>query len=228
MERRNADSNHPDGQGPASADSPRPESGRTSSERASSGWGNPDWRFVGGHRALDLANTVAPRPPGPVERDYLSDPAGLLEWAQRAEVVDAREAERVSRAWRPEFVFADVLDLRGLVDDVLAGRRLGELSRRWAEAMGRAELVPGDGGAATLVVGADPAMMIGDRLADALVDLVRNADLSRLRECPVAEGGCGWLFLDRSRNQSRKWCTMDDCGTHAKSKRLTERRRASR
>jgi len=218
MERRDADRSNP---------------GRSNPDRSSSGWSNPDWsypdwRFVGGHRALDLANTVAPRPPGPVERDYLSDPAGLLEWAQRTEVVDPGEAERVARAWRPEFAFADVLELRGMVDDVLAGRRLDELTRRWAEAIGRAELVPGDGGAATLVVGADPAMMIGDRLADALVDLVRNADLSRLRECPVPEGGCGWLFLDRSRNQSRKWCTMDDCGTHAKSRRLTERRRARR
>jgi len=206
----------------------RREADGTNPELGNPGWSNPDWRFVGGHRALDLANTVAPRPPGPVERDYLSDPAALLEWAQRAGVVDPVEAERVSRAWRPEFVFAEVLELRELVDDVLAGRRLDELGRRWAEAMGRAELVPGDGGAATLVVGADPGMMIGDRLADALVDLVRNADLSRLRECPVPEGGCGWLFLDRSRNQSRKWCTMDDCGTHAKSRRLTERRRASR
>jgi len=200
----------------------------TNPEATNPGWANPEWRFVGGHRALDLANSMAPRPPEPVERDYLSDPAGLLEWAQRAEIVDAGEAERVSREWRPEFVFADVLELRGLVDDVLAGRRLEELSRRWAEAMGRAELVPGGGGSATLVVGADPPTMIGDRLADALVDLVRSADLSRLRECPVTEGGCGWLFLDRSRNQSRKWCAMDDCGTHAKSKRLTERRRASR
>jgi len=213
MERRDADGTNPELGNPG---------------WSNPGWSNPGWRFVGGHRALDLANTVAPRPPGPVERDYLSDPGALLEWAQRAGVVDPVEAERVSRAWRPEFVFADVLELRELVDDVLAGRRLDELGRRWAEAMGRAELVPGDGGAATLVVGADPGMMIGDRLADALVDLVRNADLSRLRECPVPEGGCGWLFLDRSRNQSRKWCTMDDCGTHAKSRRLTERRRASR
>lgn len=218
MERRNTD--------PTTTDTANTDTTKT--DTAKTAWANPDWRFVGGHRALDLANTVAPRPPGPVERDYLSDPARLLEWAQRAEIVDAGEAERVSGAWRPEFVFADALETRTLVDDVLAGRRLDELGRRWAEAMGRAALVPGDGGSATLVVGVDPATMIGDRLADALVDLVRSADLSRLRECPVAEGGCGWLFLDRSRNQSRKWCTMDDCGTHAKSKRLTERRRASR
>ena len=61
---------------------------------------------------------------------------------------------------------------------------------------------------------------------DALVDLLRKADLSRLRVCPLDEDGCGWLFLDRSRNLSRKWCSMDECGAHAKARRLTERRRA--
>jgi predicted RNA-binding Zn ribbon-like protein len=185
-----------------------------------------EWRIVGGHTALDLANTVAPRPPGTVEEDHLSDPAALLDWAQRAGVVDEAEAVRVAQAWAPEEALADALEIRAMVDDTLHGRRLAALTRRWAEAMARAEMLPRETGA-TLVVGGDPAMMIGDRLADALVDLLRHADLSRLRSCPLDEGGCGWLFLDRSRNQSRKWCTMEDCGTHAKSRRLTERRRSA-
>jgi predicted RNA-binding Zn ribbon-like protein len=84
------------------------------------------------------------------------------------------------------------------------------------------------GGAVTLTIGTDPSTMIADRMADALVDLLRTADLSRLRACPLDEGGCGFLFLDRSRGLSRKWCSMDDCGAHAKARRLTERRRTSR
>jgi predicted RNA-binding Zn ribbon-like protein len=79
-----------------------------------------------------------------------------------------------------------------------------------------------------LEVGSPGALLIPDRLAHAAVDLVRTANLAQLRACPVAEGGCGWLFLDRSRNHSRRWCTMDDCGTHAKSRRLTSRRRTAR
>jgi len=40
--------------------------------------------------------------------------------------------------------------------------------------------------------------MIPDRLATAAVELTCGADLTNLRACPLDEGGCGWLFFDRS------------------------------
>ncbi|MGH3400264.1 MAG: CGNR zinc finger domain-containing protein [Streptosporangiaceae bacterium] len=55
-----------------------------------------------------------------------------------------------------------------------------------------------------------------------------GAYLGRLGICPPEHEGCGWLFLDRSRNGSRRWCTMEFCGAQAKARRLTERRRADR
>ena len=60
------------------------------------------------------------------------------------------------------------------------------------------------------------------------MDVLRGADLARLRRCPLEAGGCGWLFLDQSRNGSRRWCRMADCGSLVKARRLTERRRADR
>jgi predicted RNA-binding Zn ribbon-like protein len=72
------------------------------------------------------------------------------------------------------------------------------------------------------------APLIPDRLTFAAVDLLTGLDLTRHRACPPEDGGCGWLFLDRSRNNSRRWCVMADCGTAAKSRNLTERRRAER
>jgi len=187
-------------------------------------------RIVGGHPALDLANTVAPRLPDGAE--YLHDPAALLRWAQMINLIDADEAERVGAAWQAspgtgEAALHDVLTLRALVDPVLAGHDLEALTWRWTEAVGRSALEPAGDGHARLRVGTDPGLVIPDRLADALVDLVRHADLSRLHSCPLPDGGCGWLFLDRSRNGTRRWCSMDDCGTVAKSRRLTERRRKS-
>jgi predicted RNA-binding Zn ribbon-like protein len=79
-----------------------------------------------------------------------------------------------------------------------------------------------------LTVGTDPAMVIPDRLAQAAVDLVRTLDIGQLKACPLDDGGCGWLFLDRSRNSSRRWCSMEDCGARAKARRLTARRRRAR
>jgi predicted RNA-binding Zn ribbon-like protein len=190
-------------------------------------------RIVSGHPALDLANTVAPRPPGTVQLEFLPDPAALLQWAHRLGVVDTAELDGIERSWSEmpgagQAALADVLALRALIDHVLAGRQLDALTRRWAAAINRSALVPTGDHAITLMIGTEPASMIADRLADAAVDLLRNTDLSRLRICPLEDGGCGWLFLDRSRNLSRKWCSMDDCGTDAKVRRLTERRRARR
>jgi len=82
-------------------------------------------------------------------------------------------------------------------------------------------------GVADFVVGTAPALMIPDRLVFAVVELVRTVELRQLRTCPVDEGGCGWLFLDRSRNGSRRWCSMEDCGTRTKIRKLAERRRAT-
>ncbi|GAA4213146.1 CGNR zinc finger domain-containing protein [Microbispora amethystogenes] len=84
------------------------------------------------------------------------------------------------------------------------------------------------GRAVRLLVGTSPALLVPDRLAHAAVEFLSTADLRRLRVCPLAEGGCGWLFLDHSRNGSRRWCAMEDCGSQAKARRLTERRRARR
>jgi predicted RNA-binding Zn ribbon-like protein len=111
-----------------------------------------------------------------------------------------------------------------------AADELERLNLRLAAASARSGLVLGGptGPAVRLAVGMTPGLMIADRLAQAAVDLLRNVDLNQVRICPVPEGGCGWLFLDRSRNGSRRWCAMADCGAQAKARRLTERRRADR
>jgi predicted RNA-binding Zn ribbon-like protein len=77
-------------------------------------------------------------------------------------------------------------------------------------------------------VGTAPGWLVSDRLAVAAIELLTTLDRAQLKECPPSEGGCGWLFLDRSRNGTRRWCAMEDCGAQAKARRLTARRRASR
>src|SRR5262245_52596833 len=38
----------------------------------------------------------------------------------------------------------------------------------------------------------------------------------RVKAC--AEPGCRWAFLDLSRNSSRRWCEMSECGNRAKNR----------
>lgn len=50
------------------------------------------------------------------------------------------------------------------------------------------------------------------------VDLLTSDQLQRVGEC-ADDRGCGYLFLDTSRNRSRRWCSMETCGNRAKAHR---------
>ncbi len=53
--------------------------------------------------------------------------------------------------------------------------------------------------------------------------LLTADELSRVRLCDADD--CGWLFVDASRNRSRRWCDMSDCGNRAKARRYRQRQR---
>lgn len=53
-------------------------------------------------------------------------------------------------------------------------------------------------------------------------ELLTSDILGRVKEC-ADEHGCGWLFVDASRNQSRRWCDMKGCGNRAKARRHYQR-----
>src|SRR4051794_1258829 len=115
----------------------------------------------GGHTALDLVNTVAPRealPDGSLPQDRLTCPAALLAWAHRAGLV--AESELITRAWeRDPGTGAAALDSAREVRDslhiaLLAGAdlvpqepdvvavALQRLHGRWVAAVARSALRP--------------------------------------------------------------------------------------
>ena len=206
--------------------------------------------LVGGHPALDLVNTVERGTPAPGGQplDYLADPPAMVRWARRVGLVDEAEAGAVTDSWErdPGSAYADLAAVRdvrealhvallatidgGPSDTGTVAAALERLHSRWAAAVGRSRLVleRERAAAARLAVGVTAGLLVPDRAADAAVEVLRTADLARLRRCPPDAGGCGWVFLDHSRNGSRRWCRMADCGTTVKARRLTERRRAAR
>jgi predicted RNA-binding Zn ribbon-like protein len=58
-------------------------------------------------------------------------------------------------------------------------------------------------------------------------ELVTGTRARKIRQCQD-DRGCGWLFVDESRLQNRRWCSMGDCGNLAKAHRHRERIRADR
>jgi predicted RNA-binding Zn ribbon-like protein len=60
-------------------------------------------------------------------------------------------------------------------------------------------------------------------IANSAAMLLTSEDLGRVRECANEEEGCGSLFLDCSKSQSRRWCSMESCGNRAKFKTYYDR-----
>src|SRR6266571_549194 len=55
-------------------------------------------------------------------------------------------------------------------------------------------------------------------IARSAAGLLTSGEHDRIKEC--ASTTCEWVFLDRSRNRSRRWCDMTDCGNRAKARRF--------
>jgi len=168
--------------------------------------------FWGGDLALDFANTT--EGPG---KDHLRDFADLVTWTRRAGALPP--TARVERG-----DLGRALELRAAIYDVFAALASDDAPPRGAlrsllavhaDAVREGTLEDGDWAWA----GSHPDRPLWP-IAVAAVDLLRSERLPRLKMC----GNCRWLFLDRSRNGSRRWWSMNECGVHTKMRRYRARR----
>lgn len=61
-------------------------------------------------------------------------------------------------------------------------------------------------------------------IAWSTVELLTSPWLARVKQCED-QRGCGYLFIDTSKNRSRRWCSMESCGNRAKVQRHRARRK---
>lgn len=194
--------------------------------------------LIGGHPALDLVNTVSWRHDPDQWRENLASPLDLLTWIQRAGVLDEHRLPAIRRAIAEDpKTAADVLrrvqELREHLYDHLAGYiedRGGEhqiaegspLHRAFADALTASGL---RGTPARWTLEAQVPFDLPRVLALHALDLVQTMPRDRLRRCD--DDGCGWLFLDTTRNHSRRWCSSGDCGNRDRARRHYARHRTT-
>jgi len=185
-------------------------------------------RFDGGRSCLDFVNTIHDRYAVEVE-DYLQQPQRFIEWCVRAGVLRPDDGVRAPRAaHKRAALMREVATLRhhlhalftARIDNLPpppdAVRGLDSwLHRAWAS-----QSLGADGRLHWRADACDGRLPLKRVALDAL-DLLGDPSASRLRRCANTTS-CGWLFLDASKNQRRRWCSMETCGSADKMRRYRQ------
>ncbi len=200
------------------------------------------FEFKGGAVCLDFANTVGWRLTDH-PREYLSSYEDLLGWADQAGLLAPEEAQDLSHqavldpeGARKTLSRAIVLReaIHGLISASIAGEPeeesdLWALNRELSIALSRLRVVPaGSGAYGWGWEGDDEGGAPLDRplwpVAQSAAELLTSPKLGRVKVC--SGEGCGWVFVDESRNGSRRWCDSRDCGNRERVRRHLARKRA--
>ena len=194
--------------------------------------------ILGGHLALNFANTVDD-PLGPERHDHLSTCDDLVRWSIRVGTLSNTDGSRLLRAsgrddQESAATLARAHELRVTLN-VMFGAVAdgdGDIPKHWtrlrpfaADAMRAATLR--DTGPRAYQWSWSPVDELATVLhpiAAAATELLVSNDLLRVKRC----ARCPWLFLDKSKNHSRRWCDMNDCGKAQKIERYVARRAAAR
>lgn len=183
---------------------------------------------------LDFTNTSSGRGT-PMHLEHLRQWENLLAWAAHAGVID--DPQHQAFAATPPSGTRETLEralelregLYRLFRAIIAGEAppaaaLAVLNRTLAEALAAAQILPAAGGYRWGWREDDrrPMRLLWP-VARSAAELLTGGLLPRVKFCPGE--GCGWLFLDTTRNGTRRWCEMAVCGSRAKMRRYHQRRR---
>ncbi len=199
----------------------------------------------GGTVALDFVNTVSGMRSGGNPRDRLAGYPDVVYWAEQVGLIDSRRAVELyalaeREPGRAAAAFAEAIQRREALRDVVLSAIEGrappdtglEIVNAWiADALARRRFrvtAPGrfeaaleeDGNLLSFLrpVALDAAELLEDEVSRDLVRICEERQIGR----------CDWLFVDTTRNHSRRFCSMKDCGNRAKQRRHYQRGKSSR
>jgi predicted RNA-binding Zn ribbon-like protein len=199
--------------------------------------GERRFKLRGGDVSLDFVNTLGWRLTG-YPREYLRSYEDLLDWGRQAGLLALEETEDLSREGARE-TLSRALALREAIHRLISAHIAGEsqdendlsaLNRELSIALSHLRVMPADGAYSwgwdrSGDEGKTPLDSPLWRVAQSAAQLLTSEKLGRVKLC--AGEGCGWIFLDESRNSSRKWCDSRDCGNRERVRRHLARKRAS-
>jgi predicted RNA-binding Zn ribbon-like protein len=179
------------------------------------------------------------RRPDPLRReDHLTRGVDMLSWLRQTRSLSSRAAERIEREInrlprKAARLLGRAVTLREITYRIFSAISSGSgppacdleaLNSLLCGIKPRMRVVSQDGGfALTWVLEGTGLDTVLWPIVKSAADLLTSDRLASVRECAAQD--CGWLFMDDSPNQSRRWCDMNVCGNRAKARRHYARRR---
>lgn len=202
----------------------------------------PVFEFTGNHLCLDFANTLNNRISS-TPRERLNRYNDLVHWSREAGILSENDAQRLraeatQRTEEAERVLRQAIELREAMYRIFSAhtsdteadeRDLATLNTMLTKAMASASVHSNgkQGFAWDWNEGHEHAAL--DRMlwsiARLMAELLTSTELEFVRMC--AADDCGWLFLDTSKNHSRRWCDMKSCGNRAKARKYYKKGQGS-
>ncbi len=193
--------------------------------------------LTGGMLCLDFANTISRRDHPEHRREHLADFADLMTFARQSALLSPRQAAELcayagQHASQAQRIFHRALELRESLYRVFAAIAqkknpaapdLQNINDAALQALQHRWLARGNGGYRWewLWDWKNPLEGILWPIAQSAADLLTSDKLRTVRFCEAPD--CEWLFLDNSRNRSRRWCDMNSCGNRQKARRHYQR-----
>ena len=189
------------------------------------------FRCPGGELCLDFCNT-GQGARGARQVEWVSDFGELLTWLQAAAAVSAKQAamlraaaerspEAAHRVWARAITFRETL-ARVLIANALGRKPSAEdvqaIESEYARAVRYARLAPAAEGYRWVIdAEAHELEAALQPIVESALSLMTSPRMARLRRCGNAT--CYWLFIDETKNCSRRWCEMASCGNVMKVRR---------
>lgn len=182
-----------------------------------------------GGLCLDFVNTLYWRGTS-TPTDELTGFQPLLDWLEKKgghdksalKAVGAWSAEKPAKA---ELLLTEAVTLREAIhrlfaaaasDEPLPAADFAAVNTALAEAPARRKLASSNSGWEVAWTEASAPALLAPVLWSA-ADLLLSRDRRRIRQCANAK--CLYLFIDESKNGTRRWCDMSSCGNRAKAQR---------
>lgn len=193
-------------------------------------------RLLGRRLCIDFVNTI--EDPFGERQDFLHTYDDLVRWCSYSGALADAEADELRelaarRAGDTHGAFAEAIGLRSSLDRIFRSLAQGDrppaadmhlLQQKYAEAIPIATLVRSGETLAWSWRGLADLRQPVWLVLQSAIEVLTEGDLRRVKQCPGAND-CGWLFYDTSRNATRRWCSMEGCGSRVKMRRHYARKK---